>query len=174
MRRMLAVLSCGVLVACSGDTTPLPPLVVDKAWMPMLIDTTGNVMLRRMAIWVDTAHVTTTSAGYALTRQKTQLDMKMGGMSTSMQLRTEIDCTGKRLRMMGIDSIAVTVKGVAMPDSIAKQAAAQQAGKAADSTWREVSADPTQQAMVAAVCRNTPAAAGAAAAPAPAPAAAKP
>jgi hypothetical protein len=153
MRKLCAVLLCCTLMACGGDKTPLPPLNVGPQWMPLSLDTTGNMMLRRMAVWIDTAHVTTSAAGFALTSQKTQMDMKIGGMSTGMQLRTEIDCNGKRFRVLGMDSMTVTMKGVAVPDSIAKQAAAQQSGKMTDTTWRAVGAgDRENTAMLTAVC----------------------
>lgn len=149
MRRTIATLLCTSLIACSGDTTPLPPLSVGPQWMPLMLDTTGNLMMRRVALWVDTAHVTTSAAGYAVTAQKMQMDMKIGGMSTGMQMRTEFDCTGKRSRVIGIDSMTAMVKGVALPDSIARQAMAQQSAKASDTTWRtSADGDP----MLTAVC----------------------
>jgi hypothetical protein len=135
------------LAACGGDTTPLPPLTVGPEWLPTMMDTTGNIMMRRMAIWVDTQHVTTSPAGYAMTAQRMHMDMKMGGISTTMRTRMEVDCAGKRFRMAGLDSVAATVKGTPLPDSVAKQAVAQQTGKLNDTTWR--SGDPT---MITAVC----------------------
>jgi hypothetical protein len=137
MRRFAAALLACSLAACGGDTTPLPPLSVGPQWMPVMLDTTGNVVMRRMAIWVDTANVTTSAGGYALTSQKMQMDMKIGGMSTSMQMRTEVDCGGKRHRVVRMDSMTASMKGVPMPDSVARQAMAQQTAKGADSTWQE-------------------------------------
>jgi hypothetical protein len=156
MHRPLAVLLCCSLTACGGDKTPLPPLAVGPEWMPLVLDTTGNMMLRRMAVWIDTAHVTTSPAGYAVTSQKMQMDMKIGGMSTSMQMRTEIDCSGKRYRVIGMDSMTASMKGVALPDSVARQAMAQQSARATDTTWREVAAsDGKDPSILTAVCART-------------------
>jgi hypothetical protein len=153
MHRPFAVLLCCALTACAGDKTPLPPLAVGPEWMPLVLDTTGNMMLRRMAVWIDTAHVTTSATGYAVTSQKMQMDMKIGGMSTSMQMRTEIDCSGKRYRVVGMDSMTASMKGVPLPDSVARQAMAQQSAKATDTTWREVAAaDGKNPSMLTAVC----------------------
>lgn len=153
MRRIAAaVLACS-LIGCGGDTTPLPPLAVGPEWMPLMLDTTGNVMMRRMALWVDTAHVTTSAGGFAVASQKMQMDMKIGGMSTSMQMRTEIDCAGKRYRVVGIDSMAASMKGVPMPDSVARQAMAQQSAKGTDTTWKDVSGtDGMYGSMLTTVC----------------------
>jgi hypothetical protein len=154
MRRAAAVLLCLALAACGGDNTPLPPITVGSQWMPLMMDTTGNLMLRRMAVWVDTAHVAQSPAGYALVSQKMMMDMKIGGMSTSMQMRTEIDCAGKRMRVVGLDSMTASMKGVPMPDSIARQAMAQQASQAStDTTWKTVGeAAGTNGTMLSAIC----------------------
>ena len=66
MRRISLVLFCVLLTACGADTTPLPPLAVGPQWMPVLLDTTGNIVMRRMAIWVDTGNVTASPAGFAI------------------------------------------------------------------------------------------------------------
>lgn len=146
---LLAILVAG----CGGDTTPLPPLAAGPQWMPIVFDTTGNMMMRRMAIWIDTAHVTTSAAGYAVTAQKMQMDMKLGGMSTGMQMRTEFDCSAKRYRVIGMDSMSASVKGVAVPDSVARQAVAQQSATFGDTNWLDVTgAAGTGGAMLAAVC----------------------
>lgn len=159
MRRASLALLCCTLVACGGDTTPLPPLAVGPQWMPLILDTTGNMMLRRMAIWVDTAHVTTSPAGFAVTSQKMLMDMKIGGMSTSMQMRTEIDCSARRYRVIGMDSMTASMKGVALPDSVARQAMAQQSAKATDTTWRDVTGtDGQNPMMLSAVCAKAAAA----------------
>jgi hypothetical protein len=158
MRRpAVAVVLCLTLAACGGDTTPLPPITVGPEWMPLMMDTTGNLMMRRMALWVDTSRVTKTASGYALTSQKVLMDMKIGGMSTSMQMRTEIDCAGKRMRMVGIDSMTASMKGVALPDSVARQAMAQQSAKAAaDTTWKPVSdGSGANGLMLTAVCASS-------------------
>jgi hypothetical protein len=153
------------LAACGGDDTPLPPLVVSPQWMPLVVDTAGNIAMRRMGMWVDTANVTTSPAGYALTAQRMHVDMKIGGMTTSMQMRTEIDCAGKRIRVIGLDSMTASVKGVALPDSVARKAMADQSAKAStDTTWKAAT-DGLNATMVTAVCAKV---AAAPAAPAPA------
>jgi hypothetical protein len=116
---------------------------------------------------VDTAHVSASPAGYAVVAQKMQMDMKLGGMSTSMQMRNEIDCTAKKMRTVGMDSMSASMKGVPVPDSVAKQAVSQQSGKMSDTTWRDVTDGP----MLTAVCAKV-ATAAVPAAPAPAPGAA--
>ncbi|MDZ7632875.1 MAG: hypothetical protein U5K74_16435 [Gemmatimonadaceae bacterium] len=153
MRRIpLVLLSC-VLVACGGDDTPLKPLAVGPQWMPVLLDTAGNIVMRRMAIWVDTANVGASPAGFALASQRMQMDMKIGGMSTTMQMRHEIDCAGKRFRTVGIDSMSAVMNGTPLPDSIARQALAQQSAKASDTTWQSISStDGPNGSMLTAVC----------------------
>jgi hypothetical protein len=154
MRHLLsAVLFCSI-VACGGDSAPLPPLANGPAWLPLMLDTTGNMVLRRMATWVDTAHVTTNPEGHAVAAQKMQMDMKIGGMSTTMQMRTEFDCAGQRYRVTGVDSMTATMKGVPMPDSVARTALSQQSGNMTDTTWRTASSDGASGRMVAAVCQK--------------------
>jgi hypothetical protein len=164
MRRAAAALLCLSLAACGGDNTPLPPISVGPQWMPLMMDTTGNLMMRRMAVWVDTANVSQSPAGFALASQKMLMDMKIGGMSTSMQMRTEFDCAGKRMRVVGLDSMTASMKGVAMPDSIARQAMAQQASQAStDTTWKPVGEGAGMNGtMLSAVCAKAAATAPAA------------
>lgn len=151
-RLVTAVLLCSI-VACGRDSTPLPPLVNGPAWLPLLVDTSGNVMVRRMATWVDTAHVATDSVGHAVTTQKVQMDMSIGGLSTVLLMRTEIDCPGQRFRVTRVDSVSATMNGVAMPDSVARRALSQQSGKMTDTTWRTVTTtDGKNASMLAAVC----------------------
>lgn len=160
MRRIvLALLTCA-LAACGGDKTPLPPLVVGPEWMPLMLDTTGNFVMRRLGMWVDTAHVTRSPAGYAVATQRMQFDMKIGGVSTGMHTRTEFDCAGKRYRAVGLDSVTASVKGVQMADSIARQVNAAQAEKvAADTAWKSAADNGGMNTvMLSAVCANVPAA----------------
>lgn len=155
MRRPAAVLLCTLaLAACGGDNTPLPPIALGPQWMPLMLDTTGNMMLRRMGMWVDTANVTKSAAGVIQTRQKMIMDMKIGGVSTSMQMKSEFDCAGNRYRVAGLDSMSASVKGVPMPDSIARNAMAQQQSKSvSDTNWKTVSpSDATTHTMFTAVC----------------------
>jgi len=147
MRTPAVALLALSLAACGGDTTPLPPLAVGPEWLPTMMDTTGNIMMRRMAMWVDTLHVTRSPAGYAMTAQRMHMDMKMGGISTTMRTKMEVDCAGKRYRMAGLDSMAATVKGTPLPDSVARQAVGQQTEKLNDTTWRDADTP-----MVSAVC----------------------
>jgi hypothetical protein len=158
MRRLAPLVLCCSLLACSGDSTPLPPLAVGPQWMPLMLDTAGNFVMRRMALFVDTAHITTNAQGYMQTRQKLHMDMKIGDMSTTMQMRAEIDCRGSRFRIAGMDSITASMKGVAMPDSVARQALAKQQTKAvSDTNWKSVSAtDATNAAMLKSVCAKAP------------------
>jgi hypothetical protein len=169
MRTAVVALLALSLTACGGDTTPLPPLTVGPEWMPVMMDTTGNIVMRRMAMWVDTQHVTRSPAGYALTAQRMHMDMKMGGISTTMRTKMEMDCAGRRYRMAGLDSMSASMKGTPMPDSVAKQAMAQQSGKLNDTTWIAVAPNDAGDngTMFTAVCAR---AAAAAPAPAPAPA----
>lgn len=169
MRTAAVALLALSLTACGGDTTPLPPLTVGPEWMPVMMDTTGNIVMRRMAMWVDTQHVTRSPAGYALTAQRMHMDMKMGGISTTMRTKMEMDCAGRRYRMAGLDSMSASMKGTPMPDSVAKQAMAQQSGKLNDTTWIAVAQNDAGDngTMFTAVCAR---AAAAAPAPAPAPA----
>lgn len=139
-RRIALMLLAGLLTACSGDNTDLPPLAVGPQWMPVLLDTTGNIVMRRMPIWVDTVSVIASPAGYAIVSQQMQMDMKIGGMSTRMQMRHQIDCAGARFRTVGIDSMTAVMNGTPLPDSIARQALAQQSAKATDTTWQSVTA----------------------------------
>lgn len=174
MRRTAFAVLALSLAACGGDTTPLPPLSVGPEWMPLMMDTTGNLMMRRMAMWVDTQHVTAVPGGYVQTVQRLHMDMKMGGISTTMRTKMDFDCAGRRYRMAGLDSMAASMNGTPMPDSVAKQAMSQQSGKLSDTTWRAVTATDTggTGTMFTAVCaRATAAAAPAAPAAAPAPAA---
>jgi hypothetical protein len=154
MRHLTATLLCCTLIACSGDSTPLPPIAIGPQWMPLMMDTTGNLMLRRMALFVDTANVTKSASGYMQTRQKLVMDMKMGGMSTTMQMRADLDCAGNRFRIAGMDSMTASIKGVAMPDSVARQAMAQQQTKTVtDTNWKAVAtASGENAAMLKAVC----------------------
>lgn len=138
-RIALAVLICS-LAACAGDSTPLPPLVIGPQCMPLMLDTTGNLVMRRLGMWVDTAHVTMAVSGFAVASQLMQIDMQIGGMSTGMQTRTEIDCAGKRYRVVGLDSMTASIKGVPVADSIAKQVnAAQRASVVGDTAWQSAS-----------------------------------
>jgi hypothetical protein len=154
MRRIVPLLFCSSLLACGGDSTPLPPIAFGPQWMPLMLDTTGNFMLRRMALFVDTVHVTTNAQGYRETRQKLQVDMKIGDLSTTMQMRAEIDCAGNRFRIAGMDSISAAIKGVPMPDSAAKTAMEQQPNKAVtDTNWKSVdTADVQNSVMLRTVC----------------------
>ncbi|MES3036005.1 MAG: hypothetical protein V4813_18520 [Gemmatimonadota bacterium] len=156
MHRLLAPLVALSLVACGGDSTPLPPLAVGPEWMPVMLDTTGNLMMRRMALWVDTAHVTTGASGYAQTLQRMQMDMKIGGMSTTMRMRMEVDCAGARYRTAGLDSMAASMNGTPLPDSVARQAMAQQSEKLKDTTWRTAGSDASGAggSFVSAVCAH--------------------
>ncbi len=165
MRTAVVALLALSLTACGGDTTPLPPLTVGPEYMPVMVDTTGNIVMRRMAMWVDTQHVTMSATGYAQTVQRMHMDMKMGGISTTMRTKMEMDCAGRRYRMAGLDSMSASVKGTPMPDSLAKQAMAQQSGKLNDTTWIAVAQGDTggTGTMFTAVCSRA-----AAAAPAPA------
>jgi hypothetical protein len=178
MRRPAAGLLLCSVMACGGDSTPLPPLHVGAQWKPLMLDTTGNMVMRRMALWIDTSRVTVTASGTREVPQQMQMDMKIGGMSTNMQMRVEIDCAGKRYRMVGLDSMSASMKGKPMPDSVAKQVAAQQSSKLSDTTWRAVTgSDGTNGTMLTTVCAAPVATQGAvppapAGAPAPAPAAA--
>jgi hypothetical protein len=123
--------------------------------MSLVLDTTGNLVMRRMGVWVDTAHVTQSPEGYARVSQKMMMDMKIGGMSTSMVMRTEIDCGGRRTRVTGMDSMTASMKGVPMPDSVARQAAQQSAQKV-DTAWRAVPEGAGAQAvMLTAVCARS-------------------
>ena len=131
------------LSACDGNSTPLPPLAVGPEWMPLMMDTTGNIMMRRMALWVDTQHVTTTPAGYAQAVQRMHLDMKMGGISTTLRVKLEVDCAGNRYRVGGLDSVAGVMNGTPLPDSLARHAVAQQPGSFADTTWQPVALNDT-------------------------------
>jgi hypothetical protein len=165
MRRAGIAVLCVSLAACGGDTTPLPPLSVGPEWMPLMLDTTGNLMMRRVAMWVDTAHVTQSPEGYARVAQKMAMDMKIGGMSTSMQMRTEIDCAGKRMRITGLDSMSASMKGVPMPDSVARQAVEQGAQKT-DTAWKAVpDGSGANGTMLTTVCSKTAALAPAASSP---------
>jgi hypothetical protein len=154
MRPLATLLLCCALTACGGDSTPLPPLAFGPQWMPLMLDTTGNLMLRRMALFVDTANVTTNAQGYRVARQKLQVDMKIGELSTTVQLRAEIDCAGNRFRIAGMDSVSAAIKGVPMPDSAARQAMEQQPNKAVtDTAWKSVNtADAQNSVMLRAVC----------------------
>jgi hypothetical protein len=153
MRHAVVALLALSLTACGGDDKPLPPLTVGPEWMPVMMDTTGNIMMRRMAMWVDTQHVTRSPAGYALTAQRMHMDMKMGGISTTMRTKMEMDCAGRRYRMAGLDSMGATVNGTPMPDSVAKQAVAQQTDKINDTTWIAAPQGAGENAaMVTAVC----------------------
>jgi hypothetical protein len=175
MRRSIAVVLMVSMSGCfGGDNTPLPPLAIGPQWMPIMLDTTGNVVMRRMGIWLDTANVTTSPLGYSQTRQMMQMDMKIGGMSTNMQMRMEIDCAGQRMRTVGMDSLRATVKGQVVDDATAKQAMAQQSGKISDTTWRSIGSEGTSAPMLGAICSKTVAGvtdSAAKAQPAPAPAA---
>ncbi len=167
MRRTAVALLAVTLVACGGDSTPLPPFSVGPEWMPLMLDTTGNLMMRRMAMWVDTQHVTTTPGGFAQTAQRLHMDMKIGGISTTMRTKMDFDCGGTRYRMAGLDSMAATVNGMPLPDSVARQAVAQQSDKLNDTTWRAVTPGDTGRtgAMFTAVCARAAAPAVAPAAP---------
>jgi hypothetical protein len=169
MRRLALVFVLGSLTACGGDTTPLPPIAVGPEWYPMMLDTTGNFVMRRLGMWIDTAHVTTQPSGYLLTAQKMVMDMKLGGVSTRMRLVTEVDCSGKRYRVVGMDSLVASVKGVPMSDADAQKAMAGQAANTADTVWRTIrESDKGSNAMLGAICsKGAGAAASAPAASAP-------
>ncbi len=139
------------LAACGGDSAPLPPLTVGPEWLPTMMDTSGNIMMRRMVIWVDTVNVSKSPAGYAMTAQRMHMDMKIGDISTTMRTKMEVDCAGKRYRMAGLDSILASVKGTPLPDSLARQAVGQQTEKLNDTTWLAADAGSNSQ-MVTAVC----------------------
>ena len=139
------------LAACGGDSAPLPPLTVGPEWLPTMTDTSGNIMMRRMVIWVDTVNVSKSPAGYAMTAQRMHMDMKIGDISTTMRTQMEVDCVGKRYRMAGLDSVLASVKGRPLPDSLARQAVGQQTEKLNDTTWRSADAGSNSQ-MVTAVC----------------------
>lgn len=149
----LAVLALS-LSACGGDSTPLPPLAVGLEWMPLMMDTTGNLMMRRMALRVDTQHVTTTPDGYAQAVQRMHMDMKMGGISTTLRLKLEVDCAGNRYRVAGLDSVAGLMNGTPLPDSVARQAVAQQSRSFGDTTWQPIALNDTAGTgrMYVAVC----------------------
>ena len=142
------------LSACGGDSTPLPPLAVGPEWVPLMMDTTGNLMMRRMALWVDTQHVTTTPDGYAQAVQRMHMDMKMGGISTTLRLKLEVDCAGNRYRVAGLDSVAAVMNGTPLPDSVARQAVAQQSRSFGDTTWQPIALNDTAGTgrMYVAVC----------------------
>ena len=154
MRRFAAVLLLLTsLTGCGGDSKPLPPISVGPEWFPMMLDTTGNFVMRRIGMWIDTAHVTTQPSGYLLTSQKMLMDMKIGGMSTSMRLRTEVDCPAKRYRVIGMDSLVASVDGKPLPEADAKKAMQGQAANTADTVWRPIPAtDKASTAMLAAIC----------------------
>ncbi|MCC7054951.1 MAG: hypothetical protein IT355_16890 [Gemmatimonadaceae bacterium] len=156
MRRLAAVVLLASLTACGGDSTPLPPISVGPEWFPMMLDTTGNFVMRRLGMWIDTAHVTTQPSGYLLTSQKMLMDMKLGGVSTSMRLKTEIDCSGRRYRVIGMDSLVASVKGKPMSEADAQQAMKGQAANTVDTVWRAIPpTDKGSNAMLAVICTRT-------------------
>lgn len=153
VRRVSCVALLGLLAGCGGDSKPLPPLSVGPEWMPLMIDTAGNLLMRRMASWADTMHVTATPEGHALVSQRMVMDMKIGGLSTTMHQQTEVDCAQRRYRSLALDSLKTSLNGVALPDSIAKKALADQRTKVTDTTWKSVSADAgTYGRMLAVTC----------------------
>jgi hypothetical protein len=139
-----------LLAACGGDATPLPPLAESPGYQRLMLDTAGNLVMRRMAVWVDTARATTTPAGTVASTTRMQMDMKIGAMSIVMNTRTEYDCAGKRTRMGSVDSVAVMVKGQPLPDSVARQVSAAQTKQMADTSWKAV----TDTALLSTVCRK--------------------
>ena len=169
MRRISLVVLVSILAACGGDTKPLPPLNVGPEWLTLMLDTTGNLLLRRMGDWVDTMHVSSTPDGHALVSRRMQMDMKIGGISTSMHVRTEIDCAQHRFRSLALDSLSTSMNGVALPDSVAKKAMADQRSKLSDTTWKSVDAgDGAHGTMLSVACAKLAAAAAAAPAKPPA------
>lgn len=153
-RTALTLLATASLAACGGgDTTPLPPITVGPEWFELMLDTTPNFVMRRVGMWVDTAHVTALPSGYLQASQKMVMDLKLGGVSTRMQMRTEFDCAGRRYRVTGMDSLAATVKGKPMSDADAQKAAAGQSQAMQDTTWRAVAeSDKGASTMLAAIC----------------------
>ena len=99
MHRFFAVAVLCTVSACGGDSTPLPPMNVGAQWLPLMMDTTGNIVMRRIGMWVDTSRVTVRADGYVTIPQQMLMDMKIGGMSMRMQTRTLIDCVGRRQRI---------------------------------------------------------------------------
>lgn len=89
-----------------------------------------------------------------------QIDRKIGSMSTGMQTRTEFGCVGKRYRVVGLDSMTASIKGVPVADSIAKQVNAAQSAKAVgDTAWKSApDCGGMTAVMLSAVCAKlTPA-----------------
>ena len=156
MRRFFAVAVLCTISACGGDTTPLPPMNVGAQWLPLMMDTTGNIVMRRVAMWADTSRVTVGADGYVTIPEQMLMDMKIGGMSMRTQTRTQIDCAGRRQRTVSMDSMSVKMKGVALPDSLARQAVAQQGAATADTTWRAVPQTGMQADVLAAACAKRP------------------
>lgn len=139
MRRTAALtLALVALTACGGDSTPLPPITVGPEWYPLMLDTTGNFVMRRMGLWVDTAHVSALPGGTVRTAQRMLMDMKIGGVSTTMRMQTEVDCGGRRYRVTGMDSLQATVQGKPLSEADAQKAVAGQAQQAQDTTWKPV------------------------------------
>ena len=122
-----------------------------------MMDTTENLLLRRMALWADTAHITFTPEGHAVLSERVQMDTKLGGISSVMRSHTEVDCAQHRYRDLGTDSLMASMNGVALPDSIARKALADQTAKATDTTWKSAGADSTPYArMIGVACGRVP------------------
>lgn len=151
-RRTLALLLVTV-AACGGDTTPLPPLAESAGYQRLSLDTTGNMMMRRLAMWVDTTTVTRGEGDIVTTTTRLQTDMKLGGVSMVTDFATEYDCAGRRTRMRSVRAARMTVKGQPAPDSLAQELGKQQGRTIQDSTWR-----PADSALVATLCRKAGAA----------------
>ena len=137
------------VTACGGDTTPLPPLAESAGYQRLVLDTAENVMMRRLAMWVDTTTVTRGDSDRVRTTTRLQTDMKLGGMSLVMDVATEYDCAGRRMRMREVRDVEATVKGQPLPDSIAQRMTKEQGVVMTDSTWR-----PADAALVATLCRR--------------------
>jgi hypothetical protein len=149
-RAAFVLMSAAAVAACGGDATPLPPLVDAPGYQRLMLDTAGNLMLRRMALWVDTAKAARGDSGWVSTGTRMQMDMKIGAMSMVIDVRTEYDCAGRRTRMRSVEKVSGSVKGQPLPDSVAQQMSQAQAQQIADSTWKPVS----DTLLLSTVCRR--------------------